>query len=208
MTSPQCKLEVRASKLGQIGRVDWHHLFLVFTDATGTEYYYRGGPGDSPGASGQLGQVSGGASGSGSESASRRLTSGSSGSGINPSRSSGAPFGTIITESGPYTAGTIDWDPEAVKITVSEGVDTCRLQNELEREMTDIAATNTRYRPLGPNSNSAVTTVLRNLGITPKLPPGVLAPGSGMHIRQKSKAKKLFTKRKLPSICISCALRK
>lgn len=41
-----CKIDVRATHIGGIlrGAPIWH-LFIVYTDSTGTEFYYRGGPG-------------------------------------------------------------------------------------------------------------------------------------------------------------------
>lgn len=43
-----CKVDVRATHIGGIlsGLPIWH-LFIVYTDSTGTEFYYRGGPGGS-----------------------------------------------------------------------------------------------------------------------------------------------------------------
>ncbi|MCS6303123.1 MAG: DUF4157 domain-containing protein [Nitrospira sp.] len=47
-TGSSCKIDVRATHIGGIlsGAPIWH-LFIVYTDSTGTEFYYRGGPGGS-----------------------------------------------------------------------------------------------------------------------------------------------------------------
>ena len=47
-TGAACKVDVRATHIGGIlsGLPIWH-LFIVYTDSTGTEFYYRGGPGGS-----------------------------------------------------------------------------------------------------------------------------------------------------------------
>lgn len=43
-----CKVDVRATHIGgALGKLPIWHLFLVYTDTTGTEYFYRGGPGGS-----------------------------------------------------------------------------------------------------------------------------------------------------------------
>ncbi len=47
-TGAACKVDVRATHIGGIlGNLPIWHLFIVYTDSTGTEYYYRGGPGGS-----------------------------------------------------------------------------------------------------------------------------------------------------------------
>lgn len=47
-TGPSCRIDVRATHIGGIlsGAPIWH-LFIVYADSTGTEFYYRGGPGGS-----------------------------------------------------------------------------------------------------------------------------------------------------------------
>lgn len=47
-TGAACKVDVRATHIGGIlGSLPIWHLFIVYTDSTGTEFYYRGGPGGS-----------------------------------------------------------------------------------------------------------------------------------------------------------------
>jgi hypothetical protein len=172
---PSCTVEVRASELSPLG---YYHLFIVFTDAGGTQHYLRGGPSAGGGGSSESsGELSGGSS--------RGSSRGSSGSGSNTAESSdssrdtgGGPFGNIVTEYGEYTPDTIDWDPAARAITVSSGPETCALYAQLQAQVDAIESSNTRYNPLGPNSNSTVFTALRNVGITPQAPEGVWAPGA------------------------------
>ncbi|MDR4518604.1 MAG: DUF4157 domain-containing protein [Nitrosomonas sp.] len=47
-TGSACKVDVRATHIGGVlsGLPIWH-LFIVYTDSAGTEFYYRGGPGGS-----------------------------------------------------------------------------------------------------------------------------------------------------------------
>ena len=165
-----CKIEVRASEIGAIFGKSYSHLFIVFTDKDGIEYYLRGGPSGQTGSSG----LSSGLSGGSSHSSSR----GSSGSGSNPSNSlSGSPWGYITTEYGQYLPGTIDYDPEAKSIQVASGTESCSGYRKLMEEMEKINNAHVDYNPLGPNSNSVVFTTLKNIGITPKLPEDVWAPG-------------------------------
>lgn len=177
---PSCKVEIRANRLGSLPlKGDYYHLFIVFTDGKGEESYLRGGPSKrGPGSSGTSSEMSGGSShGSGHD---------TSGSGSNPSASSDSgdsgPFGTIVTQYGPYQPGTIDWDPNAKTIEVANGPDACAKYEQLKAQMDAISASKTRYSPLGPNSNSTVFSALRNVGISPQLPNGVWAPGAEMPI--------------------------
>ncbi|HXN47412.1 MAG TPA: hypothetical protein VN893_12275 [Bryobacteraceae bacterium] len=171
---PKCTVAVRALKLSPLG---FYHLSILFTDSTGKEFYLRGGPGaGGVGLSASSGELSGGSSRGSSDS--------SSGSGSNPSASSDSsrdddkgPYGNIATKYGEYLPHTIDYDTSAPSVTVMSGPDACGKYAELQAQMDAIAASNTRYNPLGPNSNSTVFTALKNVGITPKLPDDVWAPG-------------------------------
>ena len=109
-----CKVDVRFSKLGGSGN-GWNHAYITTSAPDDTRTYFRGGPtsgGPSSGASGATGSAaggsSGGASGSGS-SGSNSANSSSPGSG-GAGGSTGA-WGSIKTESGAYTPGTIDYEP-------------------------------------------------------------------------------------------------
>lgn len=176
-----CKIEIRANKLSSLG---YYHLFVVFTDESGKEFYYRGGPsaGGPGGSSGLSGELSGGSSHNSSGSS-------SSGHGSNPSSASdssgagdGGPFGFIVTESGRYLPGTIDYEPGAKSVLIAEGPEVCPLRPRLDEQMRLIEASHTRYNPLGPNSNSTAYTAVRNVGLTPRVPGGVWAPGKDVVI--------------------------
>ena len=138
-----CKIDVRATHIGGIlsGLPIWH-LFIVYTDGTGTEYFYRGGPGGScPGV---------GAGG----------------------------YGTIISTSGAYTAGTVDWSPGAPSSTVMSGSGACGKDACFASELSRIDGTCTPYAPTGPNSNTVAKTLLSNCGV-PLKKPVTIAPGWG-----------------------------
>jgi hypothetical protein len=152
----------------------------VFTDATGQEYYMRGGPGARGPArgSGISKELSGGSSHTGTDS--------SSGSGSNPSSSSddtAGPYGDIVTETGRYEPASTDWDPGAKAITIVNDPTACAKQTDLEDQMRTIQGSKTRYNPMGPNSNSVAFTALKNVGLTPAVPDGVWAPGKDMIIK-------------------------
>lgn len=194
--SPSCKVEVGANHIGHVpGMGDYYHLFVLYTDETGTTYYYRGGPsgsglsGPSQASSGSSEQGSRGSSGSGSNpSAGSSESSGSSGSsspsggsspGSTPESSAqeGGAFGYIHVMHGQYLPSTIDWDPGARRVTIAEGNNVCGSGARLQTALNAVGNSRTPYRPLGPNSNTTVYTVLRNAGFTPQVPAGVWAPG-------------------------------
>jgi len=157
----------------------YYHLFIVFTDASGQQMYLRGGPSGHGGGSST--EVSGGSSNASSQS--------SSGSGSNSAKSSdssddkpGGPFGTIRTQYGKYEPGTIDWDPAAKSMNIKKDADACALYPALVAQMDAVGASQTRYNPIGPNSNTTVFTVLKNMGLDPAVPEGVWAPGKDQSI--------------------------
>lgn len=190
-TSPSCKIEVRANKLGGIGPLSWYHLHIVFTDSSGNQTGLRGGPsGHGPGGgSGLATELSGGSSDSSSAGTSDALTSGCSGSGSNPASSSDSsagnpngPFGTIVTQVSPYDPSFIDYEPTAPSVVIEEGPAVCAKLSQMESELKNLQDANTRYSPFGPNSNSVVSSVLRRIGLKPQIPDGVWAPGAGTHL--------------------------
>lgn len=183
--SSSCTLEVKATQIGDLFGFKYYHLYLVFTDQDGEQYYFRGGPGKKAGSSRSTGELSGGSSRSATVGSSEASTSGHSGSGSNPSSASdggGGPYGTIQTEYGKYEPGTTDYDLEAKSTEVASGPDACKFKQQLETQMKLIQDSNMRYSPLGPNSNSTVFTALRDIGIKPKVPDGVWAPGANTPI--------------------------
>lgn len=172
---PSCKIEVRANQLSPLG---YYHMFIVFTDANGKEFYLRGGPsGSGPASSSGLSSGLSGGSSQGS--------SGSNSSASSDASSGGAPggsWGYIATQYGEYKPGTIDWDPGAKAITLENSPSTCPKYEALKQTFDAITASKTSYNPLGPNSNSCVFTALRKVGITPAEPGGVWAPGADVPI--------------------------
>jgi hypothetical protein len=171
---PSCKVEVRANKLSDLG---YYHMFIVFTDATGKEYYLRGGPSaGGPGSSGLSSQLGGGSS---------QEPSGSNASNSSDGGGAGGSWGYIVTEYGEYKPGTIDWDPGAKSTTVDSGPATCGKLSALQNAFDGITASKTPYNPLGPNSNSSVFSALRRVGISPAAPAGVWAPGANIPISIK-----------------------
>lgn len=192
--SQEPTIEVRANRLGGIAGKEWHHAYIVYTDADGRQCFLRGGPsGNGEGAS-PLGELSGGASRSSSVQSTQASTSGLSyGSGSNPASASdkqaGGPYGAIQTETRwlDTRAGTvkpIDYHPdEPYKTTVVSRGPQCEGQFlKMSQEMQSLQATNTRYSPLGPNSNTCVADGLRSANLPEKLPEGVWAPGFDQHI--------------------------
>jgi hypothetical protein len=177
---PSCKVEVKAKQLSPLG---YYHLFIVFTDGSGNQFFLRGGPsGPGPGLLGLSSELSGGSS--------QNASIESSNSGSNPSASSdssddgGPSYGYIETKYGEYTAAnTTDWGPDRKSITVDVGPATCGKYDGLKKAFDAITASKTRYSPLGPNSNSCVFTALKQVGIAPQVPDGVWAPGRDVPIR-------------------------
>ncbi|WP_218082509.1 hypothetical protein [Anthocerotibacter panamensis] len=176
-------IEVRANEIGQLpGSRPYSHLLIVYTNNVGQEFYLRGGPSVGPDSSQSSGELSGGSSqGSGNSS------SGSSGSqsSSNPSRTNdssfGAPYGNISTDYGPFVNGTPDYGQgknTPHRVVVAEGGDLRRTYEALKVQADAIEAAGIPYNPLTTNSNSTVNTALRNVGIEPRLPAGVWAPGT------------------------------
>jgi hypothetical protein len=125
-----CTVDVRSKPVALIA----NHLFIVYTNATGS-YYYRGGPSDD------------GISG----------------------------WGTIVTDSGLYLPGTIDYVRRAPSVTAAEGTAACAgacFDNTAER----IEAGNIAYGVFTPNSNSVIRTLLHACSIR-EVKPNVWAPG-------------------------------
>jgi hypothetical protein len=90
------KVDVRATHIEGLSLLPIWHLFVIYTDCSGTEYYYRGGPSED-------GE-------------------------------------TIVGESGRYTSGTVDWDPDARSVTVAEGDPALGAGDCFESELSRIEA--------------------------------------------------------------------
>ena len=88
----------------------------------------------------------------------------------------GPTYGSIITNDGPYVAGTVDWAPGAPSRTVMSGPTACGHDACLAAELRRIDGTGTAYAPTGPNSNTVASTILTNCHI-PRGKPVWVAPG-------------------------------
>lgn len=115
-----------------------NHLFIIFTDVDGVEWYSRGGP------TGLLCPI--------------------------------RYCGDIFVSGGKYDSAAEDWYPSAVSKEIAKGSIpfgkfTCLLTNG-----NLINSWMIPYKPLGPNSNSVVRTLLQSCGL-PQEKPDVVAPG-------------------------------
>jgi hypothetical protein len=133
--------------------IGWYHAYVVTTDPNGGQNYFRGGPsagGPSGGSSGQLGGAS-----SGSNS-----------------------WGPIITETGPYLPGTVDYqtgNPPSVTVHEDDKPCTC-IDEKFSKTLKDIEAAKIPYNPFGPNSNSVAKKTVESGGFSAPTPP-VWVPG-------------------------------
>ena len=128
------------------------HLAIVVRGKNGKETGYRGGPSRN---------------GSLSSSAQQNPTTGATDYG----------FGAIVTTSGEYAPGFIDYKTDASKVAVDlngQSVDT--VTKCFEDTMKAIDARKIAYYPTGPNSNSVVGTMLSRCGCQ-KVKPVWIAPG-------------------------------
>jgi hypothetical protein len=126
----KCKVEVKSKPVVLIA----NHLFIVYTNATGS-YFYRGGPSDD-----------------------------------------GSPiWGTIVTDSGQYVFGTIDYVRRAPSVTAAEGIGACA-GTCFDSTSYQIEAANIPYGVFTPNSNSVIRTLLHSCSIR-EVKPNVWAPG-------------------------------
>ncbi len=151
--STACRIDVRGT---YVGYWSWH-LFIVFTDSSGRQTGFRGGP------------ERGGKSSSSSSSSSGSSSSGSSGS-------SGGRYGNVVMTVGPYNSSFPDWSPNAPSRTVMRGAGACPKKACFATQSARINASGTTYRPLGPNSNSAVSSLLTRCGV-PREKPDLNTPG-------------------------------
>ena len=126
----KCKVEVKSKPVALIA----NHLFIVYTNATGT-YFYRGGP---------------------------------SGDGI-------TSYGTIVTDSGLYLPGTIDYVRRAPSVTAAESSAAC-VGTCFDSTSNQIESANIPYGVFTPNSNSVIRTLLHSCTIQ-EVKPNVWAPG-------------------------------
>jgi len=174
-----CRIEARFSHLS----LGYHHAFIVTTDPSGTQNYYRGGPtaqGPSGGSSGALSSASSGASSgsmTGRKSGSNSGNSSSPGSGPGGPGQNNGPWGQIGATYGPYTPRSVDWDPAARSMTVLDNNAACGPYDaRFEQIMRDIQNASIPYNPLTTNSNAVAREALERAGLNPGRPP-VWTPG-------------------------------
>ena len=136
-----CQVDVRAAPAAFVGWAGFWHLFIVTTDGSRVQKFFRGGTRQKCGATSW-------------------------------------PFYGISTNTGPYAPGTIDWNPGAPSVTLVSGPSACGHEGCFSSELTRIAAGCTPYKPLGPNSNTVVKTLLLNCGL-PLNKPVSNTPGWG-----------------------------
>ena len=158
-----CKVEARCNLLsaGPILGQKLSHCFLVVTEPGGGPYYFRGGPS--------------GNGGLGAASSNSHYGTGAGGD---------SGYGNIVTNSGAYLPGTIDWPTSSTPQTGSKTYInndkpcTC-IKNQLNKALQDIQNAGTPYNPLSTNSNSTAFQALQSIGVTPGVAPAP-APGWGI----------------------------
>jgi PKD repeat protein len=122
VTPDQRRVDVRVNKLPKPLQ-NFYHTFIIYRDADGKEWYYRGGAEN-----------------------------------VIP------PWGLLVTEFGPYTKGTVDWNKNAPSVTVLSGQDANNKNICFSNELNRIAALQYSYNPVWPNCNSVAYTLLKNCG--------------------------------------------
>ncbi len=85
-------------------------------------------------------------------------------------------YGAIMSTTGRYLSGTVDWSPGAPSVTVLDGAAACGKESCFASELSRIDSTCTPYAPTGPNSNSVARTLLTKCGV-PEQKPVLIAPG-------------------------------
>jgi hypothetical protein len=85
-------------------------------------------------------------------------------------------YGRIVTRHGPYVEGTIDWDPDAVSVTVAQGAGVAGVPECFRVALDRIDRAGIPYNPLGPNSNTVARALLEHCGLPAAQPVGI-APG-------------------------------
>ena len=164
-----CQIDVRFSPVTLGGSpTGGYHSYIVTTDPSGSQNYYRGGP-----TSSTSGEISGGSS----SSSSGGSLGGRKDGGSVPSSS---PWGPVKVWSGEYRPGTPDWDPgQPLSMQILNNGEPCGPYDQsFAHTAAAIAAGNIAYWPLSTNSNATTTTVLVGASLNPGAPP-VWAPGWG-----------------------------
>jgi RHS repeat-associated protein len=181
-----CKVEIRYNQIGSIpGLGPYYHSYVVTTDPSGAQTYYRAGPSGGGPSGGSSGQLSGGSSGSGSATAGGSSSPGSSGSGNSTSPGAtpngggnNGSWGPIQAESGPYVPGTVDWNPNPTSSqTLEDDGKPCGCGGAMQNYVNQVNSSNIPYNPFNTNSNAFATGAAQAGGFSPG-PAPVWAPGS------------------------------
>ncbi len=91
------------------------------------------------------------------------------GGSLNPCLSDG--YQGISTKFGEYLPGTVDWSPGAPSVTVMDGPAACDKGRCFARELENIGCV--PYHPLGPNSNTVVSTLMNKCNVPRRKPVAV-----------------------------------
>jgi hypothetical protein len=170
------RLDLMASAAGKIGGVTWHHLFIVATDASGTQTYLRAGPQCLP-----IARLAG-----------RKSALGDALEDYEPSPA--GPYGVVVLSSGPYEPGGIDFDPAAADVTLASAGPAAKLWEQFEQAAKRLGEERIPYDPVGTGANWAIMEALRRCGVRAALPPKRWAPGAGL-LRADATARAAPTRR-------------
>ncbi len=154
------RIDLMASAVGKIGGVTWHHLFLVATDASGTQSYLRAGPQCLP-----LEKL-----------VARKTQYGDALEEYEPPPA--GPHGAITISSAAYEPGGVDFDPVAANVTLASGDAAARLWDALQKQAQALGEEQIAYDPIGKGANWAIVEVLRRCAVQASLPPKRWAPGA------------------------------
>lgn len=145
------RVELMASAAGNVGGVTWHHLYVVATDASGSQAFLRAGPQCLP--SEVIDEEDDEAKGTG-------------------------PYGTITFLTGAYESGGIDFDPAAANVTLASAAAAAQLWEKLQGAAQALQAERLAYDPVERGANWALIEALRRCGVQAPLPPKRWAPGA------------------------------
>ncbi len=116
--------------------------------------------------------------------------SGGSGNGSSPGSSAGGPgqnngpWGPIVTESGAYLPGTIDYETGRVpSVTLLNNSEPCTCVNSsFEQTLQNIQNAQIPYNPLSTNTNATARELIQHGGLPVPVPP-VWVPGWSTPLR-------------------------
>jgi hypothetical protein len=180
-----CKIEIRHAELGSICGLKWYHAYVVVTDTNNAQTYFRSGPAAGGPSSGGGSSATGGSSTQkcccNSSRSQSSNSSNCSSPGCSPAGPGGntGPWGRIEGDSGPYVAGTIDWDPNPspTVVVLNDGQPCADYITKLQAALDAIDNANVPYNPFTDNSNATAYSIIEQAGFARPTPP-VWAPGA------------------------------